>query len=107
MVTGQPPKAIDAVWPYSSTANDTCHLWNAVIQCLLYSPGVVRGSRLEDDSCVLIRALSKAIKALALAAMEGCNRNMFAFVQSGGVLCERSPGCDEVGRVMREPYITS
>lgn len=28
-VTGEPPKAIGAVLPYSYTANDTCHLWNA------------------------------------------------------------------------------
>jgi acetylornithine deacetylase len=73
-VTGQPPKAIGAVLPYSYTANDTCHLWKAGIPCLLYGPGVIRGSADEDDSCVLISDMVKVTKVLALTALDVCTR---------------------------------
>nr|MDQ3831338.1 M20/M25/M40 family metallo-hydrolase [Candidatus Tectomicrobia bacterium] len=73
-VTGQPPKAIGAILPYSYTANDTCHLWKAGIPCLLYGPGVIRGSADEDDSCVLISDMAKVTKVLALTAADVCNR---------------------------------
>ena len=71
-VTGQPPKAIGAVLPYSYTANDTCHLWNAGIPCLLYGPGVIRGSGGEDDSCVIISEMVQCTKVLALTALDVC-----------------------------------
>jgi acetylornithine deacetylase len=73
-MTGQPPKAVGAVLPYSYTANDTCHLWKAGIPCLLYGPGVIRGSADEDDSCVLISDMVKVTKVLALTALDVCNR---------------------------------
>jgi acetylornithine deacetylase len=73
-VTGQPPKAIGAVLPYSYTANDTCHLWKAGIPCLLYGPGVIRGSTDEDDSCVIISDMVKVTKVLALTSLDVCNR---------------------------------
>ncbi len=71
-VTGQPPKAIGTVLPYSYTANDTCHLWNAGIPCLLYGPAVVRGSGGEDDSCVIISEMVQCTKVLALTALDVC-----------------------------------
>jgi len=71
-VTGQPPKAIGAVLPYSYTANDTCHLWNAGIPCLLYGPAVVRGSGDEDDSCVMISDMVQCTKVLALTVLDVC-----------------------------------
>ena len=71
-VTGQPPKAIGAVLPYSYTANDTCHLWNAGIPCLLYGPAVIRGSGGEDDSCVIISEMVQCTKVLALTALDVC-----------------------------------
>jgi acetylornithine deacetylase len=74
VVTGQRPKAIGAVLPYSYTANDTCHLWKAGIPCLLYGPGVIRGSQDEDDSCVIISDMVKVTKVLALTALDVCNR---------------------------------
>jgi len=74
-VTGQPPKAIGAVLPYSYTANDTCHLWKAGIPCLLYGPGVIRGNADEDDSCVLISDMVKVTKVLALTALDVCTRD--------------------------------
>jgi acetylornithine deacetylase len=73
-VTGQPPKAIGTVLPYSYTANDTCHLWKAGIACLLYGPGVIRGGQDEDDSCVIISEMVKVTKVLALTALDVCNR---------------------------------
>ena len=71
-VTGQPPKAIGAVLPYSYTANDTCHLWNAGIPCLLYGPAVVRGSGDEDDSCVMISDMVQCTKVMALTVLDVC-----------------------------------
>jgi acetylornithine deacetylase len=73
-VTGQHPKAIGAVLPHSYTANDTCHLWKAGIPCLLYGPGVIRGSTDEDDSCVLISDMVKVAQVLALTAVDVGNR---------------------------------
>ena len=71
-VTGEPPKAIGAVLPFSYTANDTCHLWNAGIPCLLYGPAVVRGGDGEDDSCVIISEMVQCAKVLALTALDVC-----------------------------------
>ena len=73
-VTGQPPTAIGTVLPYSYTADDTCHLWKAGIPCLLYGPGVIRGNKDEDDSCVIISDMVKVAKVLALTALDVCNR---------------------------------
>ena len=72
-VTGQPAKAIGTVLPFSYTADDTCHLWKAGIPCLLYGPGVIKGSADEDDSCVLIRDMVKVTKVLALTALDVCS----------------------------------
>ncbi len=71
-VTGNPPKAIGTVLPYSYTANDTCHLWNAGIPCLLYGPAVVRGNGGQDDSCVIISEMVQCTKLLALTALDVC-----------------------------------
>ncbi|MFQ6029792.1 MAG: M20 family metallopeptidase [Dehalococcoidia bacterium] len=74
IVTGKPPQAIGAVLPYSYTANDTCHLWNAGIPCLLYGPQVIRGDANEDDSCVIISEMVQCTQVLALTALEVCNQ---------------------------------
>lgn len=71
-VTGRRPQAIGTVLPYSYTANDTCHLWNAGIPCLLYGPAVIRGSGGEDDSCVIISEMVQCTKVLALTALDVC-----------------------------------
>ena len=71
-VSGEEPKAIGTVLPYSYTANDTCHLWNAGIPCLLYGPAVVRGGSAEDDSCVIISEMVQCTKVLALTALDVC-----------------------------------
>ena len=78
LVTRQPPKAVGTVLPYSYTANDTCHLWNAGIPCVLYGPAVVRGEKDEDDACVIISEMVQCTKVLALTALEVCNQEQGA-----------------------------
>jgi acetylornithine deacetylase len=73
LVTGEPPRAIGAVLPHSYTSNDTCHLWNAGIPCLIYGPGVVRGGADEDDSCVIVSEMAQCARVLALTAVDVCN----------------------------------
>ncbi len=74
-ITGQPPQAIGAVLPYSYASNDTCHLWNAGIPCVLYGPRVVRGDSDEDDSYVIISEMVQCTKVLALTALDVCSLN--------------------------------
>jgi acetylornithine deacetylase len=73
-VTGQEPKAIGTVLPHSYSADDTCHLWKAGIPCLLYGPGVIRGSEHEDDACVLVSEMEKVTRVLAVTALDVCRR---------------------------------
>jgi len=73
-VTGQAPKAIGTVLPHSYSADDTCHLWKAGIPCLLYGPGVIRGSEHEDDACVLVSEMEKVTRVLAVTALDVCRR---------------------------------
>ena len=73
-VTGQEPRAIGTVLPHSYSADDTCHLWKAGIPCLLYGPGVIRGSAEEDDACVLVSEMERATRVLALTALDVCQR---------------------------------
>ena len=72
-VTGRPPSSIGAVIPDSYSSNDTCHLWKAGIPCLIYGPGVGRGTRDEDDAYVLISEMVACAKVLAATAVEVCN----------------------------------
>ncbi len=74
VVTGQEPKAIGTVLPFSYSADDTCHLWNAGIPCLLYGPGVIRGNADEDDACVIVSEMVKVTRVLAVTAFDVCNR---------------------------------
>jgi acetylornithine deacetylase len=73
-VTGSEPHAIGTVLPHSYSADDTCHLWKAGIPCLLYGPGVIRGSADEDDACVLVSEMVKATSVLAVTALDVCQR---------------------------------
>ena len=74
VVAGNPPQAVGSILPFTYTANDTCHLWESGIPCLLYGPGVIRGNADEDDSCVIISEMVHCTKVLALTALEVCNR---------------------------------
>lgn len=73
-VTGQEPQAIGTVLPHSYSADDTCHLWKAGIPCLLYGPGVIRGSAEEDDACVLVSEMVTVTRVLVLTALDVCQR---------------------------------
>jgi len=73
-VTGQEPGAIGTVLPHSYSADDTCHLWKAGIPCLLYGPGVIRGSATEDDACVLVSEMVQVTRVLAMTALDVCQR---------------------------------
>jgi acetylornithine deacetylase len=73
-VTGEAPRAIGTVLPHSYSADDTCHLWKAGIPCLLYGPGVIRGTDDEDDACVLVSEMVKVTRVLAATALDVCRR---------------------------------
>jgi acetylornithine deacetylase len=73
-VTGREPRAIGTVLPHSYSADDTCHLWKAGIPCLLYGPGVIRGSAEEDDACVLVSEMVTVTRVLAVTALDVCRR---------------------------------
>src|SRR5215813_6873354 len=73
-VTGREPRAIGTVLPFSYSADDTCHLWNAGIPCLLYGPGVIRGGADEDDACVLVSEMVTVTRVLAVTALDVCRR---------------------------------
>lgn len=73
-MTGAAPEAIGTVLPHSYSADDTCHLWKARIPCLLYGPGVIRGSQDEDDACVLVSEMETVTRVLAVTALDVCQR---------------------------------
>lgn len=79
-VTGQEPNAIGTVLPFSYSADDTCHLWKAGIPCLLYGPGVIRGSADADDACVIVSDMVKVTQVLALTALDVCTREPGALI---------------------------
>src|SRR5262249_2650996 len=73
-VTGREPRAIGTVLPYSYSADDTCHLWNAGIPCLLYGPGVIRGGTDQDHACGLVSEMVTVTRVLAVTALDVCRR---------------------------------
>ena len=73
-VTGRELGAIGTVLPHSYSADDTCHLWKAGIPCLLYGPGVIRGTDEEDDACVLVSEMVTVARVLAVTALDVCRR---------------------------------
>ncbi len=68
-VTGEYPKRIGAVPPYSYCGNDTAHLERAGIECCLYGP---RGYRYEVEKHVRIDEMVICAKTLALTGAEVC-----------------------------------
>ena len=71
-VTGQPPNLIGASLPKSYSSNDTCHLWNAGIPCLIYGPAVGKDDG-ADDSYAVVSEMVQCAKVLAITALEVCN----------------------------------
>jgi hypothetical protein len=68
------PSSPRARRPGSDAANDACDLWTAGIPCLLYGPGVIRGSADEDDGCILINDVVELTGVSALIALDVCDR---------------------------------
>ncbi|MEE8443570.1 MAG: M20/M25/M40 family metallo-hydrolase, partial [Dehalococcoidia bacterium] len=70
-VMGRPPNHIGATLPSSYSADDTCHLWNAGIPCLIYGPGVGQ----DEDSADAYSKVSEMVdcaRVYALTALEVC-----------------------------------
>ena len=72
-VTGEYPKRIGAVPPYSYCGNDTAHLERAGIECCLYGP---RGYPDEVEKHVRIDEMVTCAKSLALTAADVCSSKM-------------------------------
>ena len=53
-VTGGEPQGLGAVLPYSYTGDDTCHLWQAGVPCLLFGPGGGSESDIIPDEYIRI-----------------------------------------------------
>jgi acetylornithine deacetylase len=72
-VTGRPPKVIGAVLPKSYSGNDTGHLWQRGIPCVLYGPwGGWVPSPESVDACVPLDELMTCTRTLALTAVDVC-----------------------------------
>ena len=72
-VTGEPPNVIGSLIPNSYSANDTCHLWNAGVPCLIYGPGVGQYEDGCDDGYVKVSEMVTCTKVLARTALEVCS----------------------------------
>lgn len=71
-LTGKPPDVVGTHLPPSYTVNDTAHLWNAGIPCVLYGPAGSEGTRDEPDNAIFISEMVLATKVLALTALDFC-----------------------------------
>nr|WP_228501181.1 M20/M25/M40 family metallo-hydrolase [Nocardioides agariphilus] len=59
--------------PLSYGGDDTCHLWEAGIPCLLYGPGGVEPTPELPDHSIEIEEMVRATKVLALTALDVCD----------------------------------
>ena len=73
-VTGTPPKATGAIYPFSYSAGDVTWLWKAGIPCLEYGPAGGFNSAVEgeDNFWTSISEMETCAKVLALTALEVC-----------------------------------
>ena len=72
-VTGGEPEGLGAVLPYSYTGDDTCHLWQAGVPCLLFGPGGGSESDTIPDEYIRISDMEQVAKVLSLTALDVCN----------------------------------
>ncbi len=72
-VTGGDPEGLGAVLPYSYTGDDTCHLWQAGVPCLLFGPGGGSESDTIPDEYIRISDMEEVAKVLTLTALDVCN----------------------------------
>jgi acetylornithine deacetylase len=71
-VTGKPPDSVGVHLPGSLASDDTGHLWEAGIPCVLYGPTGPRELTEDPDGCVLISEMETCAKVIALSALEFC-----------------------------------
>jgi acetylornithine deacetylase len=71
-VTGGPPETVGAHLPMSRASDDTGHLWNAGIPCVLYGPLGSLGPSDEADGSVSIDEMEVSAKVMALSCLEFC-----------------------------------
>src|SRR5262249_28033251 len=71
-VTGKPPDSVGVHLPGSLASDDTGHLWEARIPCVLYGPTGPRELSQDPDGCVLISEMETCAKVIALSALEFC-----------------------------------
>ena len=73
-VTGTPPKATGAIYPFSYSAGDVTWLWKAGIPCLEYGPAGGFNSAVEgeDNFWTSISEMETCAKVLAMTALEVC-----------------------------------
>jgi acetylornithine deacetylase len=71
-VTGQEPAGVGAVLPGAYTGNDTCHLWRAGVECLVYGPGGGVESASVPDEYTRISDMERVAGVLALTAADVC-----------------------------------
>ncbi len=73
-VTGTPPKATGAIYPFSYSAGDVTWLWKAGIPCLEYGPAGGFNSAVEgeDNFWTSISEMETCAKVLAVTALEVC-----------------------------------
>ncbi len=75
-VTGNEPQLVGVRIPHSYAGNDTAHLWEAGIPCVLYGPCGGRGARGEPpDQWMSIDEMELSCKVAACAALEMINRS--------------------------------
>ena len=72
-VTGGEPEGLGAVLPYSYTGDDTCHLWQAGVPCLLFGPGGGSESDTIPDEYIRISDMEQVAKVLSLTSLDVCN----------------------------------
>lgn len=72
-VVGKEPDQVGTVLPMSYTGDDTCHLWNAGVPCVLYGPGGVSESADIPDEYSRVPDMELAAKVMALTAVDVCS----------------------------------
>ena len=72
-VVGKEPDQVGTVLPMSYTGDDTCHLLNAGVPCVLYGPGGVSESADIPDEYSRVPDMELAAKVMALTAVDVCS----------------------------------
>ena len=74
-VVGRDPKNVGVSLPMSYAGNDTAHLWQAGISCLLFGPsGGWDESPEEPDQYISISEMVTCAKVMALTALDICSQ---------------------------------